>query len=204
MGIIRAVFFDYGGVLAEEGFREGLRAIGAKAGLDPDETFRVGRKVAFGGGYTTGLVGEAEFWRGFREATGITAGDLELRDEILVRFVLRPEMVEHVKECRSQGYITCMLSDQTNWLDELDRRDGFLRHFDRVFNSYLIGKSKADPSVFRDVAEAVGVSTEEALFIDDSEGNIKRAQGEGMNTILFTGLEEFGPRFRKFIEERAP
>jgi hypothetical protein len=33
--MIKAVVFDFGGVVAEEGFREGLKAIGRKNGLDP-------------------------------------------------------------------------------------------------------------------------------------------------------------------------
>jgi putative hydrolase of the HAD superfamily len=37
--MIKAVLFDFGGVLAEEGFREGLKAIGVKNGLDPDDFF---------------------------------------------------------------------------------------------------------------------------------------------------------------------
>ncbi len=34
--VIKAVLFDFGGVLAEEGFREGLKSIGRKNGLDPE------------------------------------------------------------------------------------------------------------------------------------------------------------------------
>jgi putative hydrolase of the HAD superfamily len=35
--MIKVVFFDFGGVLAEEGFREGLLAIARHHGLDPQE-----------------------------------------------------------------------------------------------------------------------------------------------------------------------
>ena len=37
--MIKTVIFDFGGVLAEEGFREGLLAIARENGLDPDAFF---------------------------------------------------------------------------------------------------------------------------------------------------------------------
>ncbi len=36
---IGTVLFDFGGVVAEEGFRDGVREIGRKNGLDPDDFF---------------------------------------------------------------------------------------------------------------------------------------------------------------------
>jgi putative hydrolase of the HAD superfamily len=39
--MINAVVFDFGGVLAEEGFMEGLKAIARKNGLNPDEFFKI-------------------------------------------------------------------------------------------------------------------------------------------------------------------
>jgi hypothetical protein len=38
---IQAVLFDYGGVLAEEGFREGLKNIARWHGLDPEAFHRL-------------------------------------------------------------------------------------------------------------------------------------------------------------------
>ena len=35
---IEAVFFDFGGVLAEEGFKEGLMAIGAASNREPQSS----------------------------------------------------------------------------------------------------------------------------------------------------------------------
>ena len=37
--VIKAVLFDFGGVIADEGFWKGLQAIGKENGLDPDDFF---------------------------------------------------------------------------------------------------------------------------------------------------------------------
>ena len=43
---------------------------------------------------------------------------------------------------RRGGFLTAILSDQTDWLDRLEARHHFFGHFDRVFNSYHLGKGK--------------------------------------------------------------
>jgi putative hydrolase of the HAD superfamily len=188
--MIKAVFFDFGGVLAEEGFREGLKAIGKRNGLDPEQFFSVARELIHRTGYVTGASDEANYWDALRKATGIKGSDRELRRIILDRFTLRERMFGIVKKVRSLGLITAILSDQTNWLDEINRRSPFYRHFDFVFNSYVLGKSKRDVAVFGQVCAIVGVKPREALFIDDAVENTKKAQASGMRTVLFRDTGE--------------
>lgn len=59
--MIRAVLFDFGGVLATEGFREGLAAVARSQGLDPDEFFRIAREAVYESGYITGRGDEGDF-----------------------------------------------------------------------------------------------------------------------------------------------
>jgi putative hydrolase of the HAD superfamily len=194
----KAVIFDFGGVLAEEGFLEGLKAIGRKAGLDAGEFSRMADALIISTGYVTGRVPEAAYWDAIRKKTGITASDDELRAEILTRFVLRPEVLDCVRNVREAGYVTAILSDQTNWLEEMDARTPFLHLFDFVFNSYIMKKSKQDVSVFTDVCNVMGVSPEEALFIDDRPGNLERAGKARLETVLF----ETSADLRRYLEER--
>jgi putative hydrolase of the HAD superfamily len=189
--VIRAVLFDFGGVIADEGFLKGLRVIGKQNGIDSDEFFRTVDALIYETGYLTGRVDEAAFWNSVREKTGIAGTDVELRDEILKRFTLRPEMVASVDKLRSEGFIVAMLSDQTNWLDEIDRETALFRHFDRVFNSFRIHKSKRDATVFRDVCSALSVKAEETLFVDDNINHIRRAQGQGLQTIHFVSSDDY-------------
>jgi len=198
--VIKAVLFDFGGVIADEGFRNGLRAIGTKNRLDPDEFFRTVDALIFETGYLIGKSDEALFWNTVRTRTGIRCPDAELREEIVKRFSLRPEMISSADLLRSQGLIVAMLSDQTNWLEEIDQETGLFRHFDRVFNSYRIHKSKRDASVFRDVCAALDVQPEETLFVDDNINHIKRAQGQGLRTIHFTGIDEYKRQIRNVID----
>ncbi|MEK7851417.1 MAG: HAD family phosphatase [Deltaproteobacteria bacterium] len=186
--MIKVVLFDFGGVIVEEGWREGLKAIAREKRLDPDIFYTTVNELIHETGYVTGMCDESYFWDKVREVTKVTGDNKELREDVLKRFTIRPEVIRVVEEIKALGLSVNILSDQTNWLDEINQRTPFYHHFDRVFNSFKAGKSKRDPSVFRDVCKALGVKPEETLFIDDHEGNVKRASGEGLKAVHFTDI----------------
>jgi len=154
---LKGVLFDFGGVLSREGFRGGLYAIARKNGLDPEPFFLLASDVIYDTGYITGRATEADFWAALRRATGIRGTDAELTGEILPRFILRPVMIDAVRSLRRMGYVVAIASDQVDWLERLDERDPFYKEFDRVFNSYRLGKGKRDATVFDDMANALNL-----------------------------------------------
>jgi putative hydrolase of the HAD superfamily len=188
---LSAVLFDFGGVFATEGFRNGLHAIARSQGLDPRELVRMGMDAIYDSGYIVGKTGESSFWAMMRERTGITGTDVELSEEILTRFIVRPRMLEAVRRLRRMGITTALLSDQTDWLERLDERHNFYREFNRVFNSYRLGKGKRDPSVFDDVLALLNIAPGEALFVDDISANVERSISQGVHGLLFEDEEEF-------------
>jgi putative hydrolase of the HAD superfamily len=183
---IRAVLFDFGGVVADEGFQQGLYAIAERFRLDKRNFFRLAADAVYSSGYVTGTGNEADFWQTVRGKTGITASDKELRHEILSRFIPRPWLLEIVRAIRAKGCIVAILSDQSDWLDQLEARYHFFKEFDAVFNSYHVGKSKRDPTIFDDTVQALGVTARQTLFVDDNHDHIQRAAGRGLQTHLFT------------------
>jgi putative hydrolase of the HAD superfamily len=198
--MIKAFIFDFGGVLADEGFREGLKAIGRKHGLDEDAFYHTASELVYETGYISALVDEACYWHALRERTGIAGSDDSLRDELLKRFVVRPGMISCVGHLRKAGFRTAILSDQTNWLDELEEKNNFYRHFDYVFNSFKTGKSKRDVSMFTDACKIMGVRPDETVFVDDNAENIRRASLQGMKVLHFKGEDSFEKEMEEIIE----
>ncbi len=199
--MIKAVVFDFGGVLAEEGFREGLKAIGRKNGLNPDNFFAVAGELVYQTGYVTGMSDESAYWSAVRKKTGISGDDKDLREELLKRFVLRTEMVRCVEKLKSSGFVAAILSDQTNWLDEINRKTPFFHYFHYVFNSFHIRKNKRDTTIFGDICSEMGLKPHEVLFIDDNKENIKRASGKGLKVIHFKDVKNFEMEIENEIRE---
>ena len=189
--IIDVIFFDFSGVLAEEGFIEGLRALGRAQGLDPEATMRTATDLCYATGYVNGRTDEATWWNAVRAATGMTGSDAALRAEIMTRFTVRPDMLRAADAVRAAGLRTAILSDHTNWLEEIDAAHGVYRHFDRVFNSFREGLNKRDPGFFTHAATIMGVDPARAAFFDDNAGHIGRATALGIHARLFTDRAAF-------------
>jgi len=188
---ISTVLFDYGGVLAEEGFHNGLIALAKEQNLNEEDMPKVATIAVYDSGFVLGRGTAADFWKLMRERSGLVGDDTVLTERILSGFVLRPWMIELVRELHEQGYVTGILSDQTHWLDELNERQHFYHAFDHVFNSYYRGKGKKDPSLFNDVAAELDLPLSEILFIDDDAGNANRAREAGMQALQYVDKESF-------------
>ena len=183
---VSCLLIDFGGVLAEEGFRKGLLAIAERFGKDPEPFFNLAAETIYSCGYVTGQATEHDFWQLVRQRSGITAEDRFLTDQILSRFIPRPGMLELVKSLKNRGVTVCILSDQCDWLDRLDATHHFFALFDHVFNSFHLGKTKKDPSLFADVLTIINHPPVSSLFVDDNEGHIERAGQCGLQTHLFS------------------
>jgi FMN phosphatase YigB (HAD superfamily) len=199
-GKIDVVLFDFGGVLAEEGFKQGLIAVARANGVDENAFVQAAFDTIYSTGYVLGKAPESEFWDALRRETGVRGDDASLRNEIFSRFILRDWMIDLVNKLKANDIKVGILSDQTDLLEELDKKYDFFRLFNYVFSSYHLGKGKRDSSLFDDVAQAVNARPDRILFIDDDPGHVDRARQKGWKAMLY--VERVG--FQKELEEILP
>ena len=188
--MIRAVLFDFGGVLAEEGYRNALEDVARHNKLDPGEFFILAARLIYETGYIIGKSDEKTYVDILRQVSGIRATHEELRWLLLAGFTIRPEMIALADGLRTQGVVTGIFSDQTDWLEQIDAREHLFQHFDYVFNSFRMGMAKNEERTFGEVCLKMGLKPAETVFIDDNPGNVGRAAEMGLNAILFVGIPE--------------
>lgn len=188
---IDIVLFDFGGVLAEEGWKQGFRVIARANGLDGDHLIQTASDMVYETGYILGKGSEKSFWNAMRAKTGIKGTDASLMQEIVSRFIIRDWMIDLVQRLKSEHLAVGILSDQTDMLDQLNARFDFFKEFDFVFNSYHMGKGKRDRSLFDDIAGRLKTAPGRILFIDDDPGHVERARQKGWKAILYTDAESF-------------
>lgn len=105
----------------------------------------------------------------------VTAEGLLAR--MMGRFRVLPDMVEVVRRARGHGLRTGLLSN--SW--GLDYpRDGWDGLFDAVVISGEVGMRKPEEGIYRLVAERLGLSTAECVFVDDLRPNVRGAVAAGM------------------------
>ena len=188
---VKAVSFDFGGVVAEEGFKGGLHAIALDHGLDPDIVISAAFEITYEIGFVLGKVREDAFWRAMKNRFSFKGGDRNLTEQILSRFILRPWMLDLISDLKALGMKVGILSDQCHWLNELDQRHGFFKQFDYIFNSYHLHISKKDPEIFNMVSQRLHIDPANILFVDDHEAHILRARQKGLQAILYKDKASF-------------
>jgi putative hydrolase of the HAD superfamily len=95
-----------------------------------------------------------------------------------------PAMYDTIRALRGAGFGTALLSN--SWgCDEYPRAD-FPALFDVVVISAEVGMRKPEERIFRHAAQALGLETQECVFIDDVQANIDAAVACGMTGVLHT------------------
>jgi putative hydrolase of the HAD superfamily len=199
--VIRAILFDFGGVILSSPFdafnryeddvglpRDTIRQLNATA-PDTNAWARLER----------GALTVDEFGAAFEvEAAG--AGFEVDPNRVLAALngEPRPEMVEALRRC-GHRFRTALLTNNFRSIDGAERDPeitAVLELFDVVVESSVVGVRKPEPEFYRIACDLVGVSPPECVFLDDLGVNLKPARAMGMTTIKVddpsTALDELG------------
>jgi putative hydrolase of the HAD superfamily len=181
--MIKAVIFDWGGVVAPIRGGGWLEAFGHLTELDGDELKSVWRYAYDGLG--AGLISLDEFWRRVEEKTGESYPDRKnnIWEEGLVGDSW-PEMLTYASDLRARGIVTAVLSNTIEYLETLPWFLTAYNDFSPVILSHRVGLAKPDPKIFELMLNKLGFQAGECVFVDDMEKNLVPAKELGMAVVL--------------------
>lgn len=183
--MIKAVLFDYGGVLSEGGGNHSLTEIisglyGFEVGWDKlaDLHDRLRR----------GRITTREFFKELAAIHGsskvVTVAEWNAASEAV--FELSAPVIDLVDKLRQHGIKTGIISNVYPMSAERHRLLGNYDGFEPVVLSCEVGAVKPDPKIYEIARSELGVAPSEVLFVDDQEKCLPPAQVLGMRTILAT------------------
>ena len=191
---IRAIFFDFGGVILKTFDGVDHDAIEAEFGLEAKMlrkcVYRDSRYMDFQVGKCT----YGEWADSIREALLKVAGDKT--DAIMNAFMDSPrvfnqEMLGLVKRLHGR-YTLGIISNTTPGMEErLRERFELVDLFDVRVGSGDLGIAKPDAGIFLHALEVAGVAPEQATFTDDRADFAEAARAVGMHGFHFTEYERF-------------
>jgi putative hydrolase of the HAD superfamily len=187
---IRAVMFDFGGVIStspfdafarfehENGLPAGfIRSVNA-TNSDDNAWARLERSQIDVDAFGTQWAAEAQ-------ALGHEI-DGRLVLEMLAGHI-RPEMVAAVKTCRTAYKTACLTNNFLSAERAVSKEVADVYAlFDAVLESRTLGVRKPDPRFYELACDALGVLPAESVFLDDLGVNLKPARALGMHTIKVT------------------
>jgi HAD superfamily hydrolase (TIGR01549 family) len=173
-------------------------------GLEPKGEVRPAVERAFGL-YNTRhleartLEGALALWRDFHRALLLGLGLEEERAEEIAQYLIQnwqdprfwplaPGAKEVLEALRERGYRLAVVSNWDATLSAILEVVGLRHYFDHLSVSALSGYAKPDPRLFREALEALGVASEEAVHVGDSEADLLGAEAAGVKALLFDPL----------------
>jgi putative hydrolase of the HAD superfamily len=189
-GMIRAVLWDFGGVIT----------------TSPFEAFaRYERENALPEGFVRGLnaanhhtnawaklerseVALDEFCSLYEEEARAAGHNIDARAVLAcLSGDVRPEMIAALRAIKRNGLRQACL---TNNFSPMEKRGEILDVFDVVIESSRIGVRKPEPRFYAIACEKLGIEPSQAVMLDDLGVNLKPAREMGMTTIKVVDPED--------------
>lgn len=207
-GPASALLIDFGGVLTAP-ISAAFGALGADAGLAPDEALRVlatheGARAALSE-HETGRLDDEGFEDAFAAALVEAGGIVEPRGllaALATHMDLDEPMIELVRQARAAGVPVALVSNSLG-------RDCYARvDLDELFDvtviSAQVGVRKPSREIYRIACERLGVDPTECVLVDDLEHNLVGAARLGIGGVLHRTADETVPRIREVLSLPAP
>jgi len=187
--MITTIFYDWGGVLIEQG-PEGVHRYWADALGVTVADLRTSVQL-FLPRFLLGLTSEPDFWDEVCASLTVPAPSRPLWQAAFRHsYVEHNEVLNFARELRDAGYGIGLISNTERPIAELFIEkmavDTRYAAFENPVFSCTVGRAKPDTAIFREAMERHGTDAARSVFLDDSEENTRAAIGLGMHAIHVT------------------
>jgi len=186
---IKAVIFDWGGVLIEDP-APGLVQYCAKALKVPKEKYEKAYRQ-HSENFQKNLISEDTFWE--RISSELKVPKSKVRslwaDAFKAAYIPRKEMFILAAQLRKKGFKTAVLSNTEVPAMQYFYRLGY-DMFDVAVFSCVEETIKPERKIFEIALQKLDCMPEQSVFIDDNPEFVKAAKEYGLRTILFSSIEK--------------
>jgi putative hydrolase of the HAD superfamily len=195
--MIRAVLWDFGGVLTTSPF-EAFNRFEEELGIPKDFIRRINAtnpEVNAWAQLESSSITLAEFDAAFEVESRAAGHPIPGRAVIeLLSGDLRPAMVDVLIRCKRQFKVACLTNNvrsgdgpgMARSSDRAERIQQVMDLFDLVLESSKEGIRKPNPAFYLRACERLQIEPTQAVFLDDLGINLKPAKELGMRTIKVT------------------
>lgn len=196
---IRAVFFDFGGVIVRTEYQAPRQKLAERFGMDYEDI----EKIVFGSPSaaraSVGEVSEEEHWQNVMKVLKLPAAEYpRVRDEFFAGDVIDRNILNLLRSIKPK-YKTGLISNAWSGLRAYIEREKFDDAFHHMVVSAEVKAVKPDPKIYRIALERLQVKPNEAVFVDDLIENIEACEKLGMKGIHFRNSEDALGQLKKML-----
>jgi HAD superfamily hydrolase (TIGR01509 family) len=182
---VRAVFFDFGGVLARTEYQSPRQHLAERLNMEYEDLVRLVFDSETGRRASLGTATSEEHWAAVVKKLNRPASELEaIRGEFFGGDVLDRGLIEFIRSLRGRvktGLISNAWDDLRGYL----LRERIDEAFDALIISAEVGAVKPEAKIYQIALKQAQVGANEAVFVDDFTENIEGCTKVGMKGILF-------------------
>jgi putative hydrolase of the HAD superfamily len=181
--MIKAIIFDFFGVIVGDGFDSTYRS----AGGDPIKDKGFVQELL--NSTNRGQITPEEFRQKICEKLGITVDTYQ--EAVTQAEQIDFELLDYIKKLRA-NYKTALLSNvNKGGLERRIKRETLDEYFDDIVVSGEVGYIKPELEIYQLAAKRLGVELRECIFTDDRGPYVEAAEMIGMKGIVYKEFNQF-------------
>jgi HAD superfamily hydrolase (TIGR01509 family) len=191
--MIKAISFDFGGVLFTEGKALAVKTLANKYDYEGEivlNLFRSDKSMEL----RKGLISEDFFWTWAHKSLPDDYDVSKIRHEWYNSYLLDVGILEMIKKLKSKYNIIAFSCNIRERVIFLEKKYGFRKFFDDEVYSYEHQLLKPDSEFVKIMIKSAKCKPKEIVYIDDKEKFRKSAEDLGVNVIIHktgdTGMTE--------------
>ncbi len=188
---IRAVLWDFGGVLVRTEDASGRERLALKLGTTRHELENLVFSSDSSRQTQLGELSDWQHWQNVAAMLNLDPAELKpFQRDFWSGDRLDGQLIDLIRSLRPK-YKTGLLSNNFPSLRKLLREHWKIEDaFDGIVISAEVGLLKPDPRIYHLALEQLGISPGEAVFVDDFRYNLAGAQAVGIHTIHFMNSQQ--------------
>jgi putative hydrolase of the HAD superfamily len=188
----RTVIFDYGEVISLPQSAADREVITALAGVSPDSEPFWRAYFAHRDGLDQGRAGVAAYWRAIADDLGTSWDNARVHElwaaDLRSWLSINPGTIEVLADLRAGGTTMALLSNAGPDFGSYFRHGPLGDFFAACYVSGELNLIKPHPGIYQHALNDLGISSAQAVFIDNREPNVRGAEALGITGHLFTGV----------------
>ena len=199
---IRAVFFDFGGVIMRTEYQAPRQKLAERFNMDYDDI----DKAVFGSvsakRASLGEITEGQHWAEVLKRFKQPDSEFKtFHDQFFAGDLIDRNLIEYIRSLHGSVH-TGLISNAWSGLRDLLAREKLLDLFDTVIISAEVRTVKPSARIYELALEQANVSADEAVFVDDMPENIAACQKVGMTGVLFNDPEKSLDRLHRVLKSK--
>jgi HAD superfamily hydrolase (TIGR01509 family) len=180
--MIKAILFDWAGVIAADGYwtwlRENVKDIESKKPFFQ----KLSEKVDIG------KMSQEEFERTIAEYSNVPQN--KIWPGVREKIIINTEIVDLIKTLKKRYKVALLSNFVYGWLHEILVTNNLYEIFDETIISSQHGIIKPQKEIFQKMLDLLMLKKNEVIFIDDRQMHIDGATRFGIKALLFTSTDK--------------